>query len=277
LLVPRFPSPVVLAAFGASSVATPLPGGQGTSFRAGSLVLKPVEFPYEEQSALLFERLEGSGFRVPRPVRASDDRFVVNGWTATEFIDAHDPGPNGGNWPETIAACRAFHAALATVPIEPWREVFDLRTDPWAEADRLTFGERTVDPLNHFRGPIARLTRLLRPMQVPSQLIHGDFTANVLFAHGELPCVIDFSPYWRPAEFALGVVVADAITWGGADESILDLCADVPDFAQWLARGVLRRIWELDQHSRCGRTYSADHLAANVPAILVVEGLIPGA
>ena len=268
--MPNAPSPAVLATFGANGVLTPLAGGQGTSFRVGSLVLKPVEFPYEEQSSLLFERLEGSGFRVPRPLRASDGRFVVDGWTAAQFIEARHPGPNGGNWPETIAACRAFHAALANVPREPWQRLLARRTDAWAEADRLTFGERTLAPLEPFREPIARLTRLLRPLPVPSQLVHGDFTANVLFAQGEPPCVIDFSPYWRPAEFALGVVVGDALTWGGADESILDLCTDVPDFPQWLARGVLRRIWELDQHTRRGRSYTPSY---NI-ALSVVQRLI---
>ncbi len=268
--MPNVPSPAVLAAFGTSGAPTPLVGGQGTSFRVGSLVLKPVEFPYEEQSSLLFERLEGTGFRVPRPVRASDGRFVVDGWTATEFIEAQPAGPNGGNWPQTIAACKDFHAALAGEPFEPWRDAFERRTDAWAEADRLTFGEGTLEPLEPFREPIARLTRLLRPMQVPSQLIHGDFTANVLFAQGEPPCVIDFSPYWRPAEFALGVVVGDALTWGNADESILTLCTDVPDFPQWLARGVLRRIWELDQHARRGRIYEAKYTFA----LSVVERVI---
>jgi hypothetical protein len=108
-------------------------------------------------------------------------------------------------------------------------------------------------------------------MQVSSQLIHGDFTANVLLAADQPQCVIDFSPYWRPAEFALGVVVGDALTWGGADESILDLCSEVPDFPQWLARGVLRRTWELDQHARSGRTYEPGKQLAHT--IMLVERL----
>ncbi|MGE3074527.1 MAG: phosphotransferase [Dehalococcoidia bacterium] len=269
--MPIPPPPAVLEAFRASAVPAPLQGGQGTSFRAGSIVLKPVEFPYDEASARLFEQLEGDGFRVPKPVRARDGRFVVNGWSAAEFIDGEHAGPNGGRWPETIAACIAFHAALANVPFEPWKGLLASRTDAWAEADRLAFGDHSIEPLPQFLEAIARLTRLLQPSHSTSQLIHGDFTANVLFAEGQLPCVIDFSPYWRPAPFALGVVVADAIAWAGADESILELCSEVAEFPRWLALGALRRAWELDQHARRGRQYTEAEIHAYEPAIALAE------
>ncbi|MGE0601499.1 MAG: phosphotransferase [Dehalococcoidia bacterium] len=265
--MPNPPPPAVLEASRAAAGPVPLAGGQGTSFRAGSIVLKPAEFPYDEAAALLFERLEVSGFRVPRPVRSADARLVVDGWTASEFIDGEHAGPNGGRWPETIAACKAFHAALENVPLAPWNNLLAARSDAWAEADRLTFDERSVEPLPPFREAIMRLTRFLRPVDSPSQLIHGDFTANVLFAEGKPPGVIDFSPYWRPGPFALGVVVADAIAWADADESILEHCADVPEFPQWLARGALRRVWELDQHSRRGRGYTPVEISAYEPAI----------
>lgn len=217
----------VLEAFGGSGPSERLAGGQGETFRAGRIVVKPATNAEEAGwTAGLFERLEGPGFRVPRPVRSRRDGFVVDGWCAWEFIEAALAGRNGGRWPETIAACRAFHVAIAN---EPRPSFLDRRGDAWAEADRLAFGERPIEPLPPFREPIARLTRLLRPVDAPSQLIHGDFTANVLFADGEPPCVIDFSPYWRPAAFALGVVIGDALSWTDADPSIIDLCADVPD------------------------------------------------
>jgi len=27
--------------------------------------------------------------------------------------------------------------------------------------------------------------------------------------------VIDFSPYWRPAEYATAIIIADAVVWEG--------------------------------------------------------------
>jgi prepilin-type processing-associated H-X9-DG protein len=93
---------------------------------------------------------------------------------------------------------------------------------------------------------IEKLRGCLRTPDGANQLIHGDFGGNVLFADGLPPAVIDFSPYWRPPELALGVVVADAIVWEGADLSLIDACTQVPDFIQHLARAELRRIIELE-------------------------------
>ena len=270
------PPATVLKGFGARSPAVRLDGGQGGTFRAGGIVLKPAGFePEAELTADLFSRLEGPGFRVPRPVRAGDGRYVHGGWSAWEYVDARDAGRNGGRWPETIAACRAFHAALEGESPGPWQAVLARRTDPWAAADRIAFGEVATEALLPIRAHIARLAAIPAPPARPSQLVHGDFTANVLFADGQPPCVIDFSPYWRPAEFALGVVVADAIAWGGAGEDILQLCADVPKFPLWLARATLRRAWELDQHARSGRESSLSDIKGYLPVIDLIETLAP--
>ena len=265
------PSERVIAEFGGGGQPVRLAGGQGETFRAGDVVLKRSGLEAEaEWTATLFDRIAGPGFRVPRPRRSHDGRFVVHGWCAWEYVAAEHAGPNGGRWAETIAVCRAFHAALAN---EPRPAFLDSRSDAWAEADRLTFGEQIESPLAPVAEAIGRLRRLLRPVAAPSQLVHGDFTANVLFAEGEQPCVIDFSPYWRPAPFALGVVVADAIAWAAADPSVANLCADVPAFGQWLARGALRRLWELDQHARRGRAVPEAAIRAYAPVVALAERL----
>jgi hypothetical protein len=46
--------------------------------------------------------------------------------------------------------------------------------------------------------------------------VHGDLTNNVLLRAGQPPGIIDFSPYWRPPEYAEGIIVADALSWHGA-------------------------------------------------------------
>jgi hypothetical protein len=64
----------------------------------------------------------------------------------------------------------------------------------------------------------------------------------MLFAAGEPPAVIDFSPYWRPAGLALAVAAVDALTWHGADPAILDELAAEPQIGQLLARAHVGRL-----------------------------------
>jgi uncharacterized protein (TIGR02569 family) len=250
-----------------------LPGGQGTSFRAGDIVLKRAGIEDEEAAftAELFERVTGPGFRVPRPVPTRDGHWLCDGWCAWSYVEARPAGPNGGRWHETLEACRAFHAALAS---EPRPAFLERRHDAWAAADRLAFGEQLSEPLPLVAETIRRLMVLQRPVHARSQLIHGDFTGNVLFAEGKPPCVIDFSPYWRPVEFALAVVVSDAISWTAADPAIVELCADVPDFDQWLVRATLRRVWQIDQHARRGREGMERYLAEYLPTTALLERLV---
>ncbi len=93
--------------------------------------------------------------------------------------------------------------------------ITDARTSPWEIGDRVAWGERPYDGIDD-------LLAALAPVDAPSQLIHGDLTCNVLF-HDELPpAIIDFAPYWRPAEYATAIVLTDAFLWESAPEDLLD-------------------------------------------------------
>ncbi len=153
------------------------------------------------------------------------------------------------SWPRLIEASRAFHTALAGRPAPPW-----LGTDgsPWTMGDQVAWGERDpgsvlADAPGPLAGQLRSLLAVLRPVRLPAQLIHGDLGGNVLFADGEPPAVIDFSPYWRPAGLALAVAVVDALMWSGADPAILGQLAiqagyDTADFSQLLARALVYRL-----------------------------------
>jgi Ser/Thr protein kinase RdoA (MazF antagonist) len=121
-------------------------------------------------------------------------------------------------WPQVLEAGEAFHAVLVDQP----RPAFlDRRTHPWSIGDRAAWGELTppdADP--GFAAILDRLYGFLRPLEIPSQVIHGDLPGNSLFADGMSPAVIDFSPYHRPADFALAVVIVDAIAWYGASPAL---------------------------------------------------------
>ena len=112
-----------------------------------------------------------------------------------------------------------------------------------------------------------RLKARLLPIALPSQVIHGDFTGNVLFEPGLAPAVIDFSPYWRPAGFALAVVIVDALTWGGAGMDILDLVRDELEIEQLLLRAELRRLVEVELHDRAAGRRRPHDVRAHEPTI----------
>lgn len=51
--------------------------------------------------------------------------------------------------------------------------------------------------------------------------MHADLRGNILFSPTLPPAVIDISPFWRPPEYAEGIV-ADALCWHDAQAALLD-------------------------------------------------------
>ena len=254
------PAPGVLAAFGAHADPAPLPGGEGTAWRAGAVVLKPAGDPRVARwTADLYQdltALRDPGFRVPRPLRAAIWDWatgdwvagdpVTGGWVAWQWLPGEPASWAGVSpfWPRLIAASRAFHAALAGRPAPPW---LGRDGSPWTAGDQVAWGERDPESVLAaapwaLAGQLRRLLAALRPVCLPSQLIHGDLGGNVLFAGASPPAVIDFSPYWRPAGLALAVAAVDALTWGGADPAILGELDGEPEIGQLLARAHVGRL-----------------------------------
>src|SRR4051794_22250431 len=231
------PPPSVLEAFAASGPLAPLEGGQGTSWRARNVVLKPLDLSEEALAwqAEVFASISCDGFRISHPLRALDGSLVVDGWCAWEAVEgSHEER----RWAEIIAVGDRFHAALADVP-RP--EFIALRTDPWAIGDRVAWGDVPVTDFARVKH-LTRLASARKPLTARSQLIHGDLTGNVLFDDRLPPAVIDLAPYWRPPAFASAIVVADALVWEGADEGIVDAAsAHIVDFDQYLLRALIYR------------------------------------
>jgi len=277
------PDPGVLAAFGAHADPVRLPGGEGTAWRAGPVVLKPAGDPRVARwTAELYRDLSHAtarrdpGFRVPRPLRAaardgtardgtardgtardgtaSDGPAgdwvagdpVTGGWVAWQWLPGEPAAWAGVSpfWPRLIAASRAFHAALAGRPAPSW---LGRDGSPWTVGDQVAWGERDPGSVlatapRSLGGQLRGLLAALRPVPLPRQLVHGDLGGNVLFADGEPPAVIDFSPYWRPAGLALAVAAVDALMWGGASPAALDELDAEPEWGQLLARALVYRL-----------------------------------
>ena len=216
----------------------PLAGGQGTCWRAGDAVLKPVDDPLGgEELAALVAGLGEDGFRLARPIAASGARFVVSGWSASRWLEGRHAGDR---WDEVVALSVRLARMLDGLP-RP--EFLDRLDDPWARAGHVAFGEAAVAAYRHRPDIAAILPHLRPPAATTNQLIHNDLAGNVLFDDPRPPAVIDFTPGWRPAGYQTAVVVADAFLWHDAGPALANRAAAlVDDFAALFPRAILFRL-----------------------------------
>lgn len=231
----------VLEAFAASGVEPTLMfGGQGSIWRVGDVVLKPVGNPAEH--AWVCDVFDGwshhDAVRVPQPLCAKDGSWVHAGWAAHAFVAGRD-----ALIPEELDAVRAasdtFHARVRGLA-RP--DFLDQRCDPWAFGDRVAWEGAAPEGHEPTRELIAEGLAALEPVHTPFQVIHGDIAGNILVAEGLPPAVIDWPPYFRPAGFALAVAAGDAIAWQGAPVTLLEAWADIPEWDQLLLRAVIYRV-----------------------------------
>jgi uncharacterized protein (TIGR02569 family) len=247
----------VLSAFGLSGVE-PIPLGAAWEggWRCGEVVLSMVaENARAAWSARVRETLFVDGVRLARPVRSTDGRYVVSGWRADTFV-AGQPEPRHD---EVVSAAVRLHEAtgklerprfLTQGPTAPWADV-----DVFIAADRAAWEDRplqSVPAASRSASPTAdgqrsvelinQLAGLRRPTKSPNQLVDGDLYGTVLFAGAAAPGITDITPYWRPASWAAGVVVVDALSWGEADEGLIDRWNALPEWPQMLLRALMFRL-----------------------------------
>jgi len=247
----------VLAAFGLSGVG-PIPLGASWEggWRCGEVVLSMVaDNARASWSARVRETLFVDGVRLARPVRSTDGRYVVSGWRADTFVAGH-PEPRHD---EVVSAAARLHEATGTLerprfltqgPTAPWADV-----DVFVAADRAAWEERplqSVPAAARAASPTAdgqrsvelinQLAGLRRPTKSPNQLVDGDLYGTVLFAGAAAPGITDITPYWRPASWAAGVVVVDALSWGEADEGLIERWNALPEWPQMLLRALMFRL-----------------------------------
>lgn len=247
----------VLVAFGLRDVR---PVSLGSSWeggwRCGEVVLSLVaDNARAAWSARVRETLFVDGVRLARPVRSTDGRYVVSGWRADTFV-AGAPEPRHD---EVLSAGIRLHEAtsklerprfLTQTPTAPWADV-----DVFTVADRAAWEERPLQalPAGATVAPgsadgqrsmelIKQLAGLRKQTKSPSQLVHGDLYGTVLFAGSAAPGVTDITPYWRPTSWAAGVVVVDALSWGEADDGLVERWEALPEWPQMLLRALMFRL-----------------------------------
>jgi uncharacterized protein (TIGR02569 family) len=235
------PGPEILEAFGVKGEAVPLTGGQRKSFRVADIVLKavddPVEAEWSSQAMAHLASMPLIAFHVPTPLEASNGHCVFQGWTAFEFL----PGSVGPEekWKELLDVSHAFHEALRDVQ----RPTFlPHRSHPWAVADRVAWNEASVEIDLPLRKVYNALVDLRVDVNVTSQAIHGDLTGNILSREKLSPVVIDFSPYWRPVEYADAIIIADGLLDYDRDRSLVELGGTSSTRLQMLVRALIFRL-----------------------------------
>lgn len=229
---PGRPPDRVLDLFVAEGVLEPLPGGRGTTWRAGDLALSPGHDASEEWLAPIQARLAVRlDEQLPRPLRlalpvpARDGSLVVDGWSATRF----EPGTTPCTDLATLrATAHLLHAHLASaVPERP--AGLDARTDRWGLAERQAYdADAALAAAVHRSEPgladlVAALASGLDGSDLGRrQLVHADLAHNVLLDGAGVPFVIDLSPAWRSPLWAEAVLVLDAVLWLAAPTTALD-------------------------------------------------------
>jgi uncharacterized protein (TIGR02569 family) len=227
-------------AFGACGVPAGLPGGQGKTWIADGIVLKPVDLlPSElEWLARVDTRLPphpdlGLSF----PLRSKFGRLIEDGWIAYSAIEGRS---NPDRWKDLAAVARRF----ASVFRDETRPAFiDERTHAWAQADRVAWDESAPGVLPDRVTRLDELARAKKPIADPAGIVHGDVAGNVLFARGKPAAVIDLTMYWRPVEYSVAIVAVDSVCFGGAPLSIFETISESEYFAQHLVRAAIFRLY----------------------------------
>ena len=234
------PPPQVLDAFGARGVPTRLPGGQGKTWIADGIVLKPVDLIPSE-----LEWLGRVGTRLPPhpdlglsfPLRGKSGRLAEDGWIAFPAIEGRS---NPDRWNDLAAVARRF----ASVFRDETRPAFiDERAHAWAQADRVAWDESASGVLPDRVTRLDELARAKRPIADPVGIVHGDLAGNVLFARGKPSAVIDLTMYWRPVEYSVAIIAVDSVCFAGAPLSIFETISESKNFAQHLVRAAIFRLY----------------------------------
>lgn len=178
--------------------------------------------------------------RIARPAQATDGRSIVGGWMAYRTV-GDDAGMDGQPAVDDIVlASVKLHQALARLP-RP--DFIAKRTDLLARADRVAWGEEEAE-LDETRGGrwFEVLQGATRKSTLPDQVVHGSLFRSVRFTGDRQPTVVDFRPYFRPAEWATALVVVDAIVLNAAGATLIERWSHLPAWRQMLLRATLFRL-----------------------------------
>lgn len=235
----------------------------GDGWRCDHVVLTPVSDPARATwVAQVMDRIRPAEVSVPRPLRSTDGRYSVGGWTARSFVSGH----RAPRFDEVAAAALSLNAALSgeqrppflgpdRVTPERGEELVD--GDLFAVADEAAWSDDpagllapVMDPEAVPRDDVAAamekaagLLPLRADVSSADQLVHGDVLGCTVFDGYADPAVVDLVPVWRPAAWSVALLVVDAVAWANAEDELFDRWSHLPDFNQLLLRAVIYRLF----------------------------------
>jgi uncharacterized protein (TIGR02569 family) len=226
----------------------------------GDVLIRPVpDNVVAAWSATVLDGLQVEGLRIARPLRSSDGRWVVGGWSACWYV----PGLLEPRHDAVVEASLRLHAATTSVA-RP--RMLDDRDDLLSRSAAGAFGERrlTLDPA--MGGDLyTRLAELRRPIRLVPQVVHPELFGAVLFDPEGMPTLIEMVPCWRPKEWAAAVIVVDALAWGGAEAALLHRWSHLDEWPQALLRALMHRLALHAQHPDASeRTFAGLQRAATI-------------
>lgn len=252
--------------------ATPveLGGAWGDGWRCDRAVLVPsTDRARATWSAQMMDRVRPAGVAVARPLRSTDGRYAVGGWTARAFLSGH----RAPRFDETAAGVLRFNEALAVAADGQGRPSFlDMAArvtapadggDGLSETDLFSVAEAaawaddptellapvmdlSVVPRDDVAAAMEKATGLMllrEQVSAPDQLVHGDPLGCTVYDGYADPAVVDFVPAWRPTGWSVALLVVDAVAWANADDDLLDRWSHLQDFDQLLLRAVMFRLF----------------------------------
>ncbi len=238
------PTQAIAIAFGSEETPVLLGGGQGTSYRAGNIILKPSEgIEIQNWTAEIYKNLpENLQVRFPRPIKSIYGTWVHEGYIASSFLEGEH---KNGHYGEKLLASIAFHKLLKGIP-KP--NFVGVGNNSWSVSDLVAWDKLEFNYDQEFMDLYIQIKPHLKQLNLPEQLVHGDLSGNFL-VHKTLPiAIIDYSHTWAPCGFAEGIMLADVIAWENASPEDLEVFKQIPDIDQFAWRGILRRITEQAEH-----------------------------
>lgn len=257
----------------ASPVA--LGGAWGEGWRCDRAVLAPSDDRARATwTAQIMERVRPSGVSVARPLRSTDGRYAVGGWTAKGFLSGH----RAPRFDETAASVLRFNEALAAasegqecpsfldtaavsvgaVSSNKSGLVSELsETELFAVAEAAAWADDPTEllapvmdlaevPRDDIAAAMEKATGLMllrSTVKAPDQLVHSDALGCTIYDGYADPAIVDFVPAWRPTGWSVALLVVDAIAWANAEDGLLDRWSHLQDFDQLLLRAVMYRLF----------------------------------
>ncbi|MCJ8313028.1 MAG: hypothetical protein HRU38_06750 [Saccharospirillaceae bacterium] len=230
-----------------------LKGGSQQVYKVGDYVLKQVDATSFEHSDSLkvinwlgdvLIQQTSNNYRSTVMLKNKQEQYVYDEiWTVWNYLEGIHS--QNSDVELCIIAIQKYHAELAKIE---FNDVLNENSSPWGVADKAAWGEKQENIQPQLNSLVSKLYKLRQPIFCDKQqVIHGDLNfENILIHPKESPAIIDLSPFWGVAEFALAIY-ANFIGPRAGDIKVLKHFEHIKNFDQLLIRASIRMLIVMSQ------------------------------